>query len=243
MLLFPHTCALSKVLLSKHSNIWAKVLLWANDSLWAKVLLSKYCSRQRMKARDPDSLPCSPTWKAIKVGFLVFEKGVYWSVGSKSTLNFWESKWVKGCSIREQITGPLSPQDASLTVADVFHDGQWAWDKISFDLTCMIVDKIKATPIQLFGDKEDTLMWKFFLRMVSSVWPWHIHWLDPRTLMANTSQVVGFGNLIRSQKSTISFGFAFTTAFLSEKSLLQGESNAMWFAPFAKLRKNQFFIF
>ena len=102
-----------------------------NDSLWAKVLLSKYCSRQRMKVRDPDSLPCSPTWKAIKVGFPVFEKGVYWSVGSKSTLNFWESKWVKGCSIREQIAGPLSPQDASLIVADVFHDGQWAWEKIS----------------------------------------------------------------------------------------------------------------
>lgn len=63
--------------------------------------------------------------------------------------------------MREQVAGPLSPQDACLTVTDVFDGGQWAWDKISFDLPRMIVDKIKAAPIQLFGDKEDTLMWKF----------------------------------------------------------------------------------
>ena len=132
------------------------------DSLWVKVLLNKYCSRHRMEAKNPDSLPCSPTWKVIKVGFPIFEKGVYWSVGSHTLLNFWESKWVKGCSIREQIVGSLNLQDTSLSIAEVFHDGQWAWDKISFDLPCTIMEKIKATPIQLFGEKEDTLMWKFY---------------------------------------------------------------------------------
>lgn len=40
------------------------------DSLWAKVILDKYCSRQRLRARDLDGLP-------IKVGFPVFEKGMY----------------------------------------------------------------------------------------------------------------------------------------------------------------------
>ena len=68
---------------------------------------------------------------------------------------------MKGCSIREQIASPLNLQDTSLSIAEVFHDGQWDWDKISFDLPCTIMDKIKATPIQLFGEKEDTLMWKF----------------------------------------------------------------------------------
>ena len=149
---------------SKNIAMLAKLnwrLYQEKDLLWAKVLLYKYCSWHRMEAKNSDSLPCSPTWKAIKVGFPIFEKGVYWSVGSQSPLNFWESKWVKGCSIREQIAGPLNLQDTSLSIAEVFHDGQWDWDKISFDLPCTIMDKIKATPIQLFGEKEDTLMWKF----------------------------------------------------------------------------------
>ena len=29
-------------------------------SLWAKVILKKYCSVERMRARDPDKLPASP---------------------------------------------------------------------------------------------------------------------------------------------------------------------------------------
>ncbi|XP_023926429.1 uncharacterized protein LOC112037833 [Quercus suber] len=39
------------------------------ESLWAKVILKKYCSMERMRARDPDKLPCSPNWRAIKAGF------------------------------------------------------------------------------------------------------------------------------------------------------------------------------
>lgn len=58
---------------------------------------------------------------------------------------------MKGCSIREQIAGPYSLLDSSLTITEVFHEGQWAWDKISFELPCTIMDKIKATPIKLWG--------------------------------------------------------------------------------------------
>ena len=28
-------------------------------TLWAKVILKKYCSPSRMRARDPNALPCS----------------------------------------------------------------------------------------------------------------------------------------------------------------------------------------
>lgn len=37
-----------------------------HDSLWVKVLLNKYCTQARKNARDPDKLPCSVNWKAIK---------------------------------------------------------------------------------------------------------------------------------------------------------------------------------
>ena len=30
------------------------------ESIWAKVILRKYCSVDKMRARDPDKLPCSP---------------------------------------------------------------------------------------------------------------------------------------------------------------------------------------
>ena len=45
-----------------------------NDSLWAKVILSKYCSSDRRRAKDPDKLPASSNWKAIKVAFKPLKK-------------------------------------------------------------------------------------------------------------------------------------------------------------------------
>ena len=36
------------------------------ESLWARVILNKYCSQSRRNSKDPDKLPCSPNWKAIK---------------------------------------------------------------------------------------------------------------------------------------------------------------------------------
>nr|POE57813.1 hypothetical protein CFP56_75577 [Quercus suber] len=43
----------------------------------------------------------------------------------------------------------------------MFHLGSWCWDKISFDLLAVIREQIRAIPMQLFGDKEDTLAWKY----------------------------------------------------------------------------------
>ena len=39
------------------------------ESIWAKVILRKYCSVDKMRARDPDKLPCSLNWRAIKASF------------------------------------------------------------------------------------------------------------------------------------------------------------------------------
>ena len=95
------------------------------DALWAKVILSKYCSNSRQTTRDPDKLPCSPCWTVVKTGFPTFVDGIFWSVGRRSKLKFWEDKWVKGKSVRELITGPLPDEELHLTIAEMFQGDQW----------------------------------------------------------------------------------------------------------------------
>ena len=39
-------------------------------------------------------------------------------------------------------------------------DQDWRWDVLSFVLSDSIKDRIKATPRQLVGRREDVIMWK-----------------------------------------------------------------------------------
>lgn len=123
------------------------------DALWAKVILKKYCSQSRRKPKDPKKLSCSANWKAIKMGFTIFSKGICWNVGDGMTINFWTNRWLRGCAPRELIEGPINKMKCKLTVADVLQGSEWNWAALSFN-------RIKAIPIQLFGRKEDTLSWR-----------------------------------------------------------------------------------
>ena len=69
--------------------------------------------------------------------------------------------WVKGNSLRSMVEGPLTPKEANLTIGEIFQDGEWNWDIISFELPRQIKDEICAIPMQLYGEKKDALMWKF----------------------------------------------------------------------------------
>ena len=130
------------------------------DALWSKIVLNKYCSRARRTSKDPDKLPCSSVWNAIKAGFPVFEKGVCWIASTNSKLLFWRSNWLKGSSVRELIEGPLTQSEFELTIATVFQEGRWCWEKLSFELPKEILEKILTVPMQMFGEKEDILIWK-----------------------------------------------------------------------------------
>ena len=46
------------------------------EAIWARILLNKYCSNSRRRAANPDGLPSSPNWFAIKLGFPTFVKGI-----------------------------------------------------------------------------------------------------------------------------------------------------------------------
>ena len=130
------------------------------DALWTKVILRKYCSRSRVNSKDPEKLPCSINWKAIKMGFPVFYNGIGWNVGNGVNIKFWTDKWVRGCAPRELIEGPINDMECNLAVADLLQDNNWNWEALSFNLPSDIEDKIKAIPIQLFGRKEDMLIWR-----------------------------------------------------------------------------------
>lgn len=58
------------------------------------------------------------------------------------------------------VEGPLTPREANLAIADIFQEGNRNWDSISFDLPSGIKDKVCATPMQIYDEKKDSLMWK-----------------------------------------------------------------------------------
>jgi len=84
-------------------------------------------------------------------------------VGNKLGLSFWESNWVKGNAVRDLIEGPFTQHEENRTVAEMHQNGNWKWEKISFELPRQIVDRIQAIHIQAFGEKDDSLMWKLSL--------------------------------------------------------------------------------
>ena len=71
------------------------------EALWSRVILGKYCSADRRRSRNPDKLPASPNWAAVKLGFKTFEEGICWVVGNGEKINVWTDCWVKGQSLRE----------------------------------------------------------------------------------------------------------------------------------------------
>lgn len=123
------------------------------------VILKKYCSDSRSKAMNPNMLPSSPNWVAIKLGFPTFTDGICWGIRRESRRNFWMDKWIGGQSLRELIEGPLTREEGNLTVSNVHIRQDKRWDVISFELPLMLKDRIKAFPVQESG-KGDVLMWR-----------------------------------------------------------------------------------
>ena len=76
-------------------------------------------------------------------------------------MRVWLDSWINGESLRGMIEGPLKQEDAELTVASLCRDYDCRWEILSFDLPDSIKNKVKAIPLQLFGSREDSIMWKY----------------------------------------------------------------------------------
>ena len=115
-----------------------------------------------MRAREPDRLPCSPNWRAIKAGFQTFAEDICWGIGNGEKIKVWTDSWIRGSSLRELIEGPLTQREVDMKVSDFLLESEqdWRWEVISFVLPECIKDRIKAIPRQLVGRREDGIMWK-----------------------------------------------------------------------------------
>ena len=72
-----------------------------------EIYVEKIFTNSRIRSRDPEKLPSFPNWKAINLGFPVFEKGIVWGIGNSARVNVWMDNWVNGDSLRVMIEDPL----------------------------------------------------------------------------------------------------------------------------------------
>ncbi|XP_075661255.1 uncharacterized protein LOC142631065 [Castanea sativa] len=197
-------------LISKLAGWKAKFLSFVGRTVLRGCLTDSLSKRL---SKDPNKLPCSSIWVAIKVGFPIFKQGICWSVGNKSELSFWESNWVQGITVRELIKGPLTHQEEAMIVADMHQNGSWDWGKISFVLPQDMVDRIQAISIQLFGEIEDIMTWRFPRDGEFNLSSAYYQSL-PEHVTSSLSRAVRSEGWIHFQKSSIFFGLVITEASL-----------------------------
>ena len=82
-------------------------------------------------------------------------------MGNGLSIKFWIDKWMRGVSPREVIKGPLNRSDSNMIMEDTIQGNEWNLEALSFEIPTDVLDRIKATPIQMFRSKEDTISWKF----------------------------------------------------------------------------------
>ncbi|KAK9988172.1 hypothetical protein SO802_028411 [Lithocarpus litseifolius] len=130
------------------------------ESLWAKVLKGKYCSTRRVTSRNRDKLSCSRVWTAMKKGAVIFQKGVRWTCGRESNLDFWFDNWSKFGALRQIIQGPISSELMKLKVKDVVSANGWDWSITSFEFPDLVRQDLQAMPFAMASRGEDKLTWK-----------------------------------------------------------------------------------
>lgn len=120
----------------------------------------KYCNTRRLSIRNQDKLPCSRVWTAMKKGTKIFQKGVRWTCGRDSDLNFWFDNWSNLGALRHIIQGPISSELVNLKVKDVMSTNGWDWSITSFDFPDSVKQELQAIPFAMASRGEDKLTWK-----------------------------------------------------------------------------------
>ena len=119
------------------------------ESQWAKVLRLKYCTNQHLNSRNEVSLPCSRTWRSMKKGEAIFQKGITWVPWYESSLSFWHDRWSKVGIIRSIIQGPLTTISNGLKIKDVVSLDGWNWNLLQMEVPEEVRRKIQATPFPM----------------------------------------------------------------------------------------------
>ena len=103
---------------------------------------------------------CSRVWTAMKKGTEIFQKGVRWTCGRDSNLNFWFDNWSNLGALRHIIQGPIASELVNLKVKDVVSTNGWDWSITSFDFLDLVKQELQAIPFVMASRGEDKLTWK-----------------------------------------------------------------------------------
>lgn len=70
----------------------------------------------------------------MRKGLDIFAKGIRWSLGRDSNINFWFDNWTSNGPLRATMQGPLMRGEEDFKVKDLVLDLGWDWGKISITL-------------------------------------------------------------------------------------------------------------
>ena len=70
-----------------------------------------------MSSNNGKSLPTFRTWKAMKKGMYIFDKGTWWSASPDSNVKFWLEFWTS--KLRLIIHGPFSKGEEEFKIKDI----------------------------------------------------------------------------------------------------------------------------
>lgn len=93
----------------------------------------------------------------MKKGMDTFNKGVIWTIGRDSTLNFWHDSWMAQGPLHHLIQGPLTQEATLLKVNNVSTDTGWQWGQIPFDLPSDLKSLIQATLVSTVSRGSEKL--------------------------------------------------------------------------------------
>ena len=127
---------------------------------WAQMLAAKYLTPQRLE--QGRSAPCSSVLVACKKGDPIYVKGLKWAVRNGESINVWLDFWLPISRLRNLIEGPLNRDEDQVIVNQCFdNECVWRSQSISFEIPDQILNVIKATPLSVNQNTEDTLHWAF----------------------------------------------------------------------------------
>ena len=96
----------------------------------------------------------------MKRGIKIFQKGVRWTYGRDSNLNFWFDNWFILRALRHIIQGPIFSELVNLKVKNVVSTNGWDWSITSFDFPNSVKQELQAIPFAMASRGEDKLTWK-----------------------------------------------------------------------------------
>ncbi|GMY07241.1 transposon tx1 uncharacterized 149 kda protein [Fagus crenata] len=155
----------SEILMRDRNKALLAKLCWRistdHTSPWAQMLTQKYLCPSRLTPSGK-KLPCSRIWAACKLGGTIFTQGIKWHIQNGNHVLFWLDWWLPSGPLHTLISGPLSLDDLSLTVADVHPFGShWLLDKLSFVLPDHLILELLAIPFSSNPLSNDLVLWAF----------------------------------------------------------------------------------